>query len=62
MNLRFLRSMAIATILVITLAGCSLFVRVADEERSNGAQASIQQSSQNPFQVKQLAKWGTSPN
>jgi len=57
MNLRFLRSMAIATILVFALAGCSLFIRVADEDHSDRVQASIQQPSQNPFQVKQPANW-----
>ncbi len=57
MNLRFLRSMTIVTILVFALAGCSFFVRVADEDHSDRIYASIQQSSQNPFQVKQLVKW-----
>ncbi len=51
MNLRFLKSMVIATILVLALAGCSLFIRVADEDHSDRIHASIQQSSQNPSQV-----------
>ncbi len=56
MDLRFLKSMAIASLLVFALAGCSLFVRVADEDHSGRVRASIQRSSQNSIQDNQLAQ------
>ncbi len=49
MKLRFLKLMAIASVLVFALEGCSLFVRIADEDHSDRVQASLQQSSQGPF-------------